>query len=63
DPFDMSIFASTGFFDLLRSPGDLLLTALAIFATALLLLRASGRIVSAPDASGRGRRPRVCAAP
>ncbi len=39
DIFDPSLFASVRFFNLLRSPGDLFLTSMALLATALLVQR------------------------
>ncbi len=52
--FDLSLFASAGFYNLLRSPGDLALTAAAVLITMVLLLRSCGRVAHTLSRSGRG---------
>ncbi len=59
DLFDASWFASVRFGNLLRSPGDLLLTACVLLASGLLLLRTCGQL--RPDA-GAAPRPVMRAA-
>jgi len=51
--FDSTLFASAGFFHLMRSPADLLATALTALGSATLLSRALGRLASLPAASAR----------
>ncbi|HEY3175085.1 MAG TPA: ATP-binding protein [Candidatus Polarisedimenticolia bacterium] len=51
DLFDVSLFASAGFFHLMRSPGDLLMTSAAILASAVVVTRACGRMATLASAS------------
>ncbi len=58
DLFDPSLFGSTGFFRLLRSPGDFLLTSLALAGTAILCARlCAGAVKAAAERpeTGAGR--------
>ncbi len=59
--FDSSVFASERFFHLIRSPGDLLMTALALLATSLLVAGICGAIVASADRPIRRRALRTAA--